>query len=180
MDNLKAEPIIIRKLSQADAEIFNNIYTRPDLFWKIDVDDNSGNESAEEFTKRMLWMCKYIYTIRLKRDPDKVLGSCALYNWNKRTKEIYFGGALDPNYWGMGIMPSAFNQMVEMAKYCIGASFIKICVNEDNKQAIRMAEKLGFFNAFKENGLITYMRPVDLPASTAKLLNKDRGFQQAI
>ncbi|HWV75461.1 MAG TPA: GNAT family protein [Pseudosphingobacterium sp.] len=180
MDNLKAEPIIIRKLSQADAEIFNNIYTRPDLFWKINVDDNSGNESAEEFTKRMLWMCKYIYTIRLKRDPDKVLGSCVLYNWNKRTKEIYFGGALDPKYWGMGIMPSAFNQMMEMAKYCIGASFIKICVNDDNKQAIRMAEKLGFFNAFKENGLITYMRPIDLPASTAKLINKDRGFQQAI
>lgn len=180
MDNLKAEPIIIRKLSQTDSEIFNNIYTRPDLFWKINVDDNLADESAEAFTKKMLWMCKYICTIRLKHDPSKVLGSCVLYNWNKRTKEIYFGGALVPEYWGMGIMPNAFNQMVEMAKYCIGATSIKITISDDNKPAIRMVEKLGFFNAFKNHGLVTYTRPIDLPASTAKLINKDRGFQQAI
>ncbi|MEH6308419.1 GNAT family N-acetyltransferase [Olivibacter sp. CPCC 100613] len=180
MDTLKVEPIVLRKLTIEDAEIFDNIYTRPDLFWKININDEIGNETAEEFTKRMLWLCKYIYTIRLRNEPEKVIGCCVLYNWNKKKKDIFFGGSLLPEYWGKGIMPTAFNQMVEMAKYCLGASFIKICINEDNQPATRMVEKLGFFNALKEADFVTYTRPIDIPASTAKLIHKDKGFQQAI
>jgi len=180
MDNLKVDPIILQKLTIEDAVVFDNTYARPELFWKININDVIDNESAEDFTKRMLWLCKYVYTIRLRSDPTKVIGSCVLYNWNKKKKEIFFGGSLLPEFWGKGIMPSAFNQMVEMAKYCLGASFIKICIQINNQPATRMVEKLGFFNASKEDDLITYTRPVDLPPSTAKLIQKDKGFQQAI
>lgn len=180
MDNLKTQPISLQKLTIDDAVIFDNTYARPELFWKININDEIGNESAEDFTKRMLWLCKYVYTIRLKSNPHEVIGSCVLYNWNKKKKEIFFGGSLLPEYWGKGIMPSAFNQMLEMAKYCLGAAFIKICIHQDNQPATRMVKKLGFFNALKEDGLITYTRPIDLPPSTAKLIQKDNGFQQAI
>lgn len=176
---MKAEPIIIKKLTIEDSEIFNNVYARPELFRKIN-DDRSVNENAEDFAKRMLWLCKYIYTIRLKRDPLKVIGACVLYNWNKKKKEIFFGGSILPEYWGKGIMPNAFNQMMEMAKYCLGASYIKITINKDNQPAKRMVEKLGFFNAVENKNLITYSRPIDLPPSIAKLINKNKGFQRAI
>lgn len=180
MDSLKVAPIVLRKLTIEDAVVFDNVYARPDLFWKININEEPANETAEEFTKRMLWLCKYIYTIRLKGDPEKVIGSCVLYNWNKKKKEIYFGGSLLPEYWGKGIMPSAFNQMMEMAKYCLGAAFIKICITETNQPATRMVEKLGFFNAVKEEEYVTYTRPIDLPASTAKLVQKNNDISKAI
>jgi len=180
MDSLKVAPIVLRKLTFEDAVIFDNVYARPELFWKININEEPGNETAEDFTKRMLWLCKYIYTVRLKSDPEKVIGCCVLYNWNKRKKEIYFGGSLLPEYWGKGIMPNAFNQMIEMAKYCLGATFIKICINESNQPATRMVEKLGFFNALKEEHLVTYTRPIDLPASTAKLVQNNNDISKAI
>jgi len=180
MDNLKAEPIILHKLTMEDAVIFDNTYARPELFWKINNSEEIGEESAEDFTKRMLWLCKYVYTIRLRSIPNEVIGSCVLYNWNKRKKEIFFGGSLLPEHWGKGIMPAAFNQMIEMAKYCLGAAFIKISILQSNQPATRMVEKLGFFNSMKDGELITYTRPVDLPPSTAKLIQKNKGFQQAI
>jgi len=180
MDKIKATPILLHKLTIDDAAIFDNTYARPELYWKINSDEFDQNEDAVEFTKRMLWLCKYIYTIRLRTEPSQVIGSCVLYSWNKRTKEIFFGGTLLPEYWGKGIMPNVFNQMTEMAKYCLGAAFIKIRISKDNDRAKRMVEKLGFFNAVETDGLVTYTRPVDLPPSTARLINKDKGFQQAI
>lgn len=173
--------IVLKKLSIEDAQVFDDIYARPELSGKINYDDEHGeDEDAHQFTKRMLWLCKFIYTMRFKDDPNEVVGSCVLYNWNKKRKEIYFGGSLMPRYWGNGLMSLAFNQMMEMAKYCLGAERIKIALAKDNTKGIKMAEKLGLSVADTIDNLLIYSKPLSIHPTFTKFTNKPKiGYQNA-
>lgn len=173
MKNLKNQEVILRKLNIDEAEIFNDIHYRPALSGKIDCDNYAEENDAMNFTKRMLWLCKFVYTIRLKQEPEMIIGTCILYNWDKESKSIHFGGSLDPNYWGNGYMASALSQIMELAKYCLGAKEVKINIKKDNEQACKMAYKLGFSQEKYDSDCIILSRPVDL-APLQSALMKDK------
>ncbi len=179
MTALSSNAILLRKLSIEDAQVFDNIYTRPELSGKINDDtQHTHDDDAEGFTRRMLWLCKFIYTLRLKDKPSEVVGSCVLYNWNKKRKEIYFGGSLLPQYWGKGMMSVAIGHMVEMAKYCLGAEKLNIALKKNNANGIRMAEKLGFTRSETNNDLFIYSRPIRVNPTVSKLDNNQKSWQQ--
>lgn len=169
MKNLKKEEIFLRKLTIGEAEVFNDIHSRPALSGKIDHDNYIKEDNALEFTKRMLWLCQFIYTIRLKTSKKEVVGSCVLYNWDKENKSIYFGGSLIPAYWGYGFMSAAFSQLMEMAKYYLGARIVKINVKKENEQARKMVEKLGFSIEEQLEESLLFSRPIDFEPSEGKL-----------
>jgi len=59
-----------------------------------------ANKTSTEFTRRIISLCEFIFTIRSKENPDRIVGDCALHHWNKETNEIVIGGSLYPEYWG--------------------------------------------------------------------------------
>ncbi|WP_028297586.1 GNAT family N-acetyltransferase [Olivibacter sitiensis] len=182
MKNLKNQEVILRKLSIEEAEIFNDIHYRPVLYGKIDCDNYAQEDNAIDFTKRMLWLCKFIYTIRLKDKPQEIIGTCTLYNWDKESKSVHFGGSLQPKYWGNGFMAAALSQMLELAKYCLGAKQIKINIKPENEQACRMAYKLGFSIHRQASDCTILRRKIDVKPFDGALIkhnNMNKNLQQA-
>lgn len=134
----------LEKLTENDADIFYEIYSHPQLTINFDESPFLANETPTEFTKRIISLCEFIFTIRLTENPDIIIGDCALHHWNKETNEIVIGGSLIPEYWGKGLMQSAFELLTMIAKQDLGIKTLLGPTKTRNHKAIRLVEKMGF------------------------------------
>jgi ribosomal-protein-alanine N-acetyltransferase len=82
------DTVVLRTLTVADAYIFYNLYSLPKVTVNFDENPFLENEQPIEFTERIIAACERIFTIRLKADPGKIIGDCALHSWNKKTQEM--------------------------------------------------------------------------------------------
>ncbi len=171
MKNYEKTGIVLRKLSLSEAREFCHLHSFPQQYGTYYQDLYENDESPEEFTKRLLWLAKCVYTIRLKSAPDKIIGSCMIYKGGKNRKDMYVGGTLLPEYRNKGLMVEAFNQMLEMAKYFYGVNEVKILLNSINDQVIQIMDKLGFMMDKSSNANI-YSKILQqyIPRRTTNLL----------
>ncbi|PWS26129.1 hypothetical protein DHW03_15135 [Pedobacter yonginense] len=138
------EHIVLKPLTLSDAIAFSGIYRQLELKANFSESPFRPDETPEEFTKRVIDACEFIFTIRLKDKPESIIGDCALHHWNMELKEISIGGSLYPGYWGKGIMRFAFNLLVKIAKDDLGIKTIIGHTKTRNLRAIRVVEKMGF------------------------------------
>lgn len=136
--------VILEQLTENDADFFFDIYSNPQLTENFDESPFLPNETAVEFTKRIILLCELTFTIRPKENPDLIVGDCALHHWNKETSEIVIGGSLFPEYWGKGLMQSAFELLTVVAKQDLGVKILLGLTKTRNFKAIRLVEKMGF------------------------------------
>jgi [ribosomal protein S5]-alanine N-acetyltransferase len=134
--------IILEQLTKNDADFFYEIYSHPQLTVNFDESPFLLNETPIEFTERIISLCEFIFTIRPIENPNLLIGDCALHHWNKDTNEIVIGGSLFPEYWGKGLMQSAFELLTEIAKQDLGVK--TLLGPTKNHKAIRLVEKMGF------------------------------------
>lgn len=172
MENEKKVGIVLRKLCLNDAREFCHLLDYPEQYGTYYSDLYDDDDSPEDFTKRLLWLSKCVYTIRLKSAPDIIIGSCVIYKGGRNRKEIYVGGTLLPEYRDRGLMLEAFNQMLEMAKYFYGVNEIKILLNTINDHVISVMERLGFAKDKKSGGTTIYSKILQqyIPRRTTNLL----------
>lgn len=124
MKSKNEQSIVLKKLCLTDAEEFFYLHRQPAVFGKYMQDLNmDGEEVPLNFTKRLLWLSKGIYTIRLAENPAPIIGSALIYKGGKEKKEFYFGGTLLPDYHGNGILLKAFDQIIEPAN--IATAYLK-------------------------------------------------------
>lgn len=136
--------ILLKKLTEQDAESFYKLYSHPELISSFDENPFLKNETPAEFTNRIISLCECIFTIRTTENPDLVIGDCALHHWNKTANEIEIGGSLFPEYWGKGFMQAAFELLIELAEQNLGIQTLLGSTKTKNRQAIALAEKIGF------------------------------------
>jgi ribosomal-protein-alanine N-acetyltransferase len=153
------DKIILRHLSLDDADFFYDIYSHPQLTANFDESPFLPNETPTAFTERIISLCHCIFTIRLSKDSQRVIGDCALHHWNKETNEIIIGGSLYPEYWGKDIMRSAFEILTNIAKEELGVRILLGPTKTRNLKAIRLVEKMGF-EKYKVDEYDTLMRKV--------------------
>lgn len=162
--------IVLRKLCLNEAREFCYLHSFPQQYGTYYQDLYENEESPEEFTKRLLWLSKCVYTIRIKSAPDKIIGSCMIYKGGKNRKDVYVGGTLLPEYRNKGLMVEAFNQMLEMARYFYGVYEIKILLNSINDQVIQIMDKLGFRMDQKSSNIYSKILQQYIPRRTTNLL----------
>ena len=138
------DKVILEPLTENDADFFYGIYSHPQLTVNFDDSPFLPNETPSEFTKRIISICEFIFTIRPKENRDLIVGDCALHHWNKETHEIVIGGSLFPEYWGLGLMQSAFELLTAVAKQELGVKTLLGPTKTRNFKAIRLVEKMGF------------------------------------
>ncbi|GAA4178111.1 MULTISPECIES: GNAT family N-acetyltransferase [Sphingobacterium] len=155
------DKVILKELTINDADFFYNIYSHPELTVNFDESPFMENETAAEFTKRIISICEYIYTIRPLEYPELIIGDCALHHWDKENQEIVIGGSLLPQYWGKGLMQSAFDLLIVLAKYNLDVKTLLAPTKTRNHKAIRLVEKMGFLK-YKMSGNDTILRKVIL------------------
>ncbi len=138
------DKVILEPLTENDAEIFYLLYADPLLKVNFDKEPFLPGESPLAFTKRIISLCDFIFTIRPTYDPALIIGDCALHHWDKEQEQIFIGGSLVPAFWGKGYMSSAFQILAGVAKQVMGVKYLLGQTSAHNLNAIRMAEKMGF------------------------------------
>ena len=98
------------------------------------------NRFIERITSNGNWTWK----ICEKNKPESFLGICALHHLDEKNNSIEIGGTLHPDYWGMGLMLQAFKLIIEIARNDLEVNQIIGKTSTQNKQAIRLVQKLGF------------------------------------
>lgn len=129
--------VLLKRLSEADAVAFYRLYAEAER-------PVTGNKTPLEFTQYIISLCNEVYSIRMADAPDVLIGDCALHDWNVSKREIEIGGTLLPEYWGKGIMKTAFGLLISRAKQKYAVDTIIAKTEIDNKKAIKFALKMGF------------------------------------
>lgn len=96
------------------------------------------------FIKRITSKGNWTWKICEENKPESFLGICALHHLDRKNHSIEIGGTLHPDYWGMGLMLQAFELIIEIARNDLKVDQIIGKTSTQNKQAIRLVEKLGF------------------------------------
>src|SRR5690606_12556618 len=149
----------IEHLSVENADFIYELYSNQQLAEYFDESPILQNETPTEFTKRIISLCEYIFTIRPIDQPSLIIGDCALHHWNQEKKEIEIGGSLLPEFWGKGYMQSAFELLTVIAKQELGVETLFGQTKTRNLKAIRLSEKIGF-EKYKFQNQDTIMKKV--------------------
>jgi len=152
--------ILLKPLTMADANSFYALYKNPGV--------NHGrepflpNESAIEFTSRLMAACVEIYTIRLAEQEETIIGDCALHDPDYQQREIEIGGSLLPAFQGKGYMREAFRLLEQRARGHHHMQYLITKTEHNNKSAARLMEKLGYIKRSEEKGIITFSKSLDI------------------
>ena len=148
---LVIDDIILKKLSLTNSSSLFKIYSNSEIIDCYADKVIKSSETEVKFTNRIMSNSDFIWTIRLAKQPKKIVGVCALHHWNKETNEIEIGGTLLPKYWGENIMKSAFTLLIKFAYNKLNVTSIIGRTSLRNLRAIKLVEKLGF-NKVKIDG----------------------------
>lgn len=143
---LKNDTLLLKLLSDKDAAVYYKLYTE-----RMHEQPFLPDETPLAFTTRILQLCNVLFSIRLRNQPEIIIGDCALHDWDQKNNEIEIGGSLFKAYQGKGYMQSAFDLLIEHAKDRYQVKKIIGKTQVDNNSAIRLVEKLGFQKEKEEN-----------------------------
>ncbi len=125
---LSNDKIILKVLTQADADVFFRLYFCGEL------DDAPAqcpilpDDTPESFALRTVAACELIWTVRLAHDPTVIIGDCTLHHWEKEKGTIEFGGTLLPRFRGQGIMQATHQLVAEHSMEQFGVNSL-VCIN---------------------------------------------------
>lgn len=77
-------------------------------------------------------------------ESQQIIGTCGFNRIEKENLRAEIGGALSPQYWGMGVAYEAVKKIVEYGLQELGLHAIEAKVDANNKSAIFLLEQLGF------------------------------------
>src|SRR5690349_7860614 len=138
---LKNNQIVLKQLTTEDSLLFYDLY-----FPKNGMSSNrkiiiNENKTPIEFTKNIISKCNHIFTIRTLENPNRIIGDCALHDLNQEKNEVEIGGTLIPEFWGKGIMASAFQLLIELAQHEYSVDKIIAKTEIENSKALKFAQK---------------------------------------
>ena len=151
------DKLVLQRLGTGDANFLFELYSNTVVAEALGMTPFLSQESPIQFVERIIASCNCIFTIRLMRAPQIIIGECALHDFDLQSGEIEIGGSLLPAYWGRGIMSSAFELLASIAKRDFEATTLIGRTNTSNESAIKMAKKLGF-EVHTVDGMDTIMR----------------------
>lgn len=156
---LYTERLIIRPLSVLDAddmfEYSRTPYVGPSAGWQP---HSSVSETIVVIRNLIAIRTPSdlgVWAITLK-ETGKMIGTIELYNHVPLFK-AELGYALNPKYWGMGIVPEAVNEVLSFGFEYLALKRIEAGAFLDNEQSKRVCEKTGFsFEGVSRNGYLRY------------------------
>lgn len=159
LPTLKTKRLIIRPISIIDAEdMFEYAKTNlvgPDAGWAPhrSLNDTYNIISAMMQIKHPTELGNWAIVLK---ESGKMIGTIELYNHLPNFK-AELGYALNPKFWGQGIIVEAAKEVIEFGFSILNLKRIHIGVFLTNNQSQRVAEKLGFIKeGILKNGYLRY------------------------
>jgi ribosomal-protein-alanine N-acetyltransferase len=78
------------------------------------------------------------------------LGTCGFHLWNPDNKEVEIGFELMEQFTGRGYMLEAMEAIIEFARYKMKVKRINAVASIENKNCIKLLERLRFINVGEE------------------------------
>ena len=143
---LETDRLILRELTQADAQDFFDIWTDPAIEDGFDATGFMNLAGARKHlqVKSNAFKRKQLLTWGIEsKDSSRLMGACLYGNFARRTKAdiSYY---LLSEFCGQGIMSEALEPVVEFGLEEMRLHRIQALISPDNVASIRVIEKLGF------------------------------------
>jgi ribosomal-protein-alanine N-acetyltransferase len=140
--------IILRELTESDAENYFNYMGRPEMAGYLTKSNMPSNiEQALEEVKYWASLFhnrrSFYWAIALK-DTSQLIGTVGfnVISVNHVKAEISYD--LDYNFWGKGIMLKSVKAVLKFADFALGLTRIQATVIVDNERSIKVLERCGF------------------------------------
>lgn len=159
LPTLMTSRLIIRPISVLDAddmyEYAKTPYVGPLAGWEphISIDQTIAIIRNMQMIKSQYELGNWAIVYR---ETGKMIGTIELYNHIPAFK-AELGYALNPLYWGQGIVPEAAFEVLTYGFEYLKLKRIEVGVFTDNYQSQRVCEKLGFVKeGIARNGYLRY------------------------
>lgn len=143
---LETDRLFLKNISTEDRNFIFAQFSNTEVIRYLDAEPLTDIQEADElidFYIQAKPRIRHRWVIVRKDDGIK-LGTCGFYDWDKSTGSCSFVCDLFPDYWGNGYMYEAVKKILTFVKVNMKIKRIYACTHIDNKNAIKMVEKLGF------------------------------------
>lgn len=96
-------------------------------------------EQREKYSRRseVIWGM-------LLRDPNRVVGSVSVFDWDRYHRRAQIGYDLAREHWGRGLAQEAIHAVLRFAFVEMALNRIEIWTSSANQRSLRLARRLGF------------------------------------
>jgi RimJ/RimL family protein N-acetyltransferase len=140
--------LIISKFNLKDAPFFMELANTPNSIKYIGDKNLKSIEDAEKYlgNKTIKSYADFdfgFYKLAIKEENNKLIGTCGLVK-REELEYVDIGFAFLPEYEGKGLGFEASIEIMKLAKYQFNIEKLAAITTPDNKNSIKLLEKLGF------------------------------------
>lgn len=161
---IETKRIILRPIRLTDAfdmyEYACDIRVGPAAGWKPHESINETKEIIDKFINAISKENPGVYSI-IWKDNNKMVGTIELFDINEKRSFGEIGYALNPQYWGKGIVPESVKGILKLGFESLNLNRIQVRHRLTNYNSQRVIEKIGF----KKEGVLR---------DYSKIVNEDR------
>jgi ribosomal-protein-alanine N-acetyltransferase len=151
---LETERLLLNAITIDDQQMVYNIFSDEQVTQFNDIQTFATLEDAKWFLqfldRRFQERIGISWALRLRAEPNKLIGVAGFNLWNRRNHCGEIGYDLAQSYWGWGIMAEALRAIIDFGFQQMALNRVEAEVMVENRQSIRVLEKL----AFKREGVL--------------------------
>ena len=133
----------MKPLTLMDEEEVYELFNNDLVLQSYPVKPIDTREQTPAFIRRITTDGCWSWKITPLEGSD-LIGICSVHHLDEVNKTIEIGGTLLPQYWGKGVMGSAFEIIIERAQMDFKVEKVIGRTLSSNIQAIQLVKKLGF------------------------------------
>ena len=134
---------MLRELTAQDSAALLVLFSNPEITRYMDIDPLQSEAEAREIIDFHFEDSACRWGL-FDPETDTLIGTCGYHRWQKSVHTAEIGYDLSPAYWGKGIMQEALNAIIDFGFNTMDLRIIEAEVEPENKQSIRLLEKLNF------------------------------------
>lgn len=144
---LETERLLLRKLSDSDADILFPYWSCPEVTEYFTMEPFKQRQEAVEMIQLLNSLYDKDDAIRwglVIKNTGMLCGTCGFHNLRPEHKRAEIGYEIGKQYWGQGIMAEALRKILEYGFSNMSFNRIEAFINKGNQKSMNLVEKLGF------------------------------------
>ena len=147
MEDLKTQRLILRALTENDADAIFALRSDPLTFKYVDIKPYETIERANRFIKAVnkdIDMKEALFWGIEHRNEQLVIGTVCVWNYNEEHTQAELGYELNSKYYRQGYMHEAITAVLDHLKRLNHIKTLDAITHEDNTPSLKLLGKHGF------------------------------------
>lgn len=154
--NFNAFPVLttghlrLREIQPSDAEALFDYFSRDEVTEFFDLPTFKTLDEAHNLVK--MWEERYAmkdtirWAICLKKQPDKLIGTCGFHNFATEHFRAEIGYELHPDFWQKGLMTEAISTIIQFGFTTLQLNRIEAFIDPANLVSRKLLGKVGLIS----------------------------------